>query len=245
MTYRPLLRSRAAKRARIVAILGMHRSGTSWLAGALQESGLELGDVNTAAPNNDKGNREHNAIRTIHEGVLRENGGSWRRPPSPIRWSRTRREQLHEVIETMSATTAQWGFKDPRTLLVLDEWHKQAKNFVPIGIYRHPSEVVRSLRARHDDFTEDEALDLWKIYNERLIGEHQRRPFPVIRFDVEGERLEKALGSIRAYLGVGDPASADSFFDRSLVHTTDLPPIPERLVDVWRELERLTLALTA
>ena len=245
MKYRPLLHSRAAKRAKIVAILGMHRSGTSWLAGALQESGLELGDVNTDAPNNTKGNREHNKIRTIHEGVLRENGGSWRNPPATVTWSRMRREQLHDVIEEMSTATQLWGFKDPRTLLVLDEWHKQARNFVAVGIYRHPAAVVRSLRARHEDFTEDDALDLWNAYNEQLLAEHARRAFPLIRFDVAPERLETELASIRSYLGVGDPSAGDDFFDRSLVHNTDDPPVPDRVADVWRELERLTLALTA
>lgn len=44
--------------ASTVLILGMHRSGTSCLAGSLQEAGLYLGEVNTAAPHNAKGNRE-------------------------------------------------------------------------------------------------------------------------------------------------------------------------------------------
>ena len=39
---------------RTVMILGMHRSGTSMLAGSLQEAGLALGDVLTEAPYNPK-----------------------------------------------------------------------------------------------------------------------------------------------------------------------------------------------
>ena len=42
-----------------VAIVGMHRSGTSCLAGCLEDLGLTLGKVNRAAPHNLKGNNEN------------------------------------------------------------------------------------------------------------------------------------------------------------------------------------------
>ena len=42
-----------------IVILGMHRSGTSCLAGCLEELGLHLGTVITSAPHNKKGNREN------------------------------------------------------------------------------------------------------------------------------------------------------------------------------------------
>jgi len=42
-----------------ILILGMHRSGTSCLAGCLEEAGLYLGDVNLKAGFNKKGNREN------------------------------------------------------------------------------------------------------------------------------------------------------------------------------------------
>ena len=48
----------------VVLVLGMHRSGTSCLAGSLQQAGLELGDVFTSNPFNKKGNREHRDVMT-------------------------------------------------------------------------------------------------------------------------------------------------------------------------------------
>jgi len=66
---------------RIVAVLGMHRSGTSWLAGSLQDLGLEMGEVSTRDPHNLKGNRESPVLMEIHDGVLVDSGGSWKRPP--------------------------------------------------------------------------------------------------------------------------------------------------------------------
>ena len=41
--------------ARLIAVLGMHRSGTSYLAGSLQEAGLILGDCHTWNKHNEKG----------------------------------------------------------------------------------------------------------------------------------------------------------------------------------------------
>jgi len=71
----------AAAGQRVIAILGMHRSGTSLLAGTLQECGLDLGDVITASPANEKGNRESWALMALHEDLLRKAGGSWNQPP--------------------------------------------------------------------------------------------------------------------------------------------------------------------
>lgn len=68
--------------SRVVAILGMHRSGTSLLAGTLQECGLDLGAVSTAAAANEKGNRESWLLMALHEDLLRQAGGAWDRPPA-------------------------------------------------------------------------------------------------------------------------------------------------------------------
>jgi len=43
-------------------ILGMHRSGTSALAGSLEGAGLNLGPVSTHEVDNAKGNREDTRI---------------------------------------------------------------------------------------------------------------------------------------------------------------------------------------
>ena len=61
---------------RVHALLGMHRSGTSWLAGSLQERGLPFGDVNESARYNAKGTRENEALhRRVHEAFA--HGWEW------------------------------------------------------------------------------------------------------------------------------------------------------------------------
>ena len=44
-SMRALLARDRVPNTAVICILGMHRSGTSSLAGCLQEAGLELGDV--------------------------------------------------------------------------------------------------------------------------------------------------------------------------------------------------------
>lgn len=100
-------------------ILGMHRSGTSCLAGSLQQAGLTLGDVYTANPFNKKGNREHPTLMALHDEVLESNGGSWHEPPAVVQWQESHCQKRETFVQGF-AGVAPWGFKDPRALLVVD-----------------------------------------------------------------------------------------------------------------------------
>jgi hypothetical protein len=213
----------------------MHRSGTSWFAGALQQAGLSLGEVNTEAPRNARGTRESLRLNKIHDAVLEANGGSWRRPPPETKWPREQRIELGRYIREMDEASPMWGFKDPRALLLFDEWERRVPQLVCVGIYRHPVAVFRSLADRSPDFTEDEALGLWRTYNERLIARHRRAPFPLLRFDVAAEELRRNLRSIVDALGLRD--AGDEFFEPSLAHHT--PPddaVPGSVRDVWSSI---------
>ena len=68
--------------ARVICILGMHRSGTSCLTGSLQEAGLSLGDCHTWNPHNLRGNRENQAFVDLHDDILKANHGAWDAPPT-------------------------------------------------------------------------------------------------------------------------------------------------------------------
>lgn len=73
---------RLAPGAAPVTVLEMHRSGTSCLAGCLEDAGLFPGEVSRAAPFNKKGNNENLAVMEFTDEVLAEAGGS-RAPPLP------------------------------------------------------------------------------------------------------------------------------------------------------------------
>lgn len=93
-----------------VAVIGMHRSGTSCLAGCLENLGLRLGDVNTAAPHNKRGNRENPRFWPIHDAVLARVGASWDNPPSePVAWTASEIADLRAVLADYEDLPVPWG----------------------------------------------------------------------------------------------------------------------------------------
>ena len=100
----------------VVCILGMHRNGTSCLAGCLEERGLNLGDVVNTAPHNRKGNQENLELRAINDAVLTQSGGAWDNPPEVLSGDDDLRQRRDRHIAANSSVET-WGFKDPRTLL--------------------------------------------------------------------------------------------------------------------------------
>jgi hypothetical protein len=224
----------------IIVVLGMHRSGTSWLASELQARGVALGDVNMAATYNERGNRENDRVMRLHDGVLRDNKGSWSHAPRRLTWTANRQQKLAEFIADMDqAYGGTWGNKDPRTLLVYEEWQRQlGTRLRPIGIFRHPDAVADSLLARDMRSADHlrgrrDALRLWSRYCERLVAFHGRAPFPLIRFDVDPADLDvqltKALDELAVPLA---PPREDNFTER-LVHQSPASTVPRSCRKAW------------
>lgn len=211
-----LSRGRLGVATTAVCVLGMHRSGTSCVAGTLQAAGLHLGDVSTAEKHNQKGNREHGAINALHDDLLADNGGSWRDPPDVVRWSRDHRIRRDAIIAEMTAAAPRWGFKDPCTLFTLDGWLEVLPTAAFVGIVRHPRAVIRSLEARRGA-TFRGALALWTTYNRRLVTLRDRHDIPMICFDLPAPDLIAVLKAACARLDL-DPAGADAFFEATLRH---------------------------
>ena len=224
-------------------VLGMHRSGTSWLAGELQERGLALGDVNMSARYNQRGNRENGRVGNLHDTVLSDSGGCWNRPPRRVEWSDKRRLALDTLIHDMDTQFGgTWGFKDPRTLLVFDEWQRRlGPRLRPIGIFRHPSSVATSLLARELQPRDRirgrrHALQLWNAYCENLTALHRETPFPLIRFDTDPRELEAQLTKALDLLGVPLIDAATTNFAPQLVHDASTGRVPRRCRTVWSYL---------
>src|ERR1700722_18071970 len=130
--------------SQVVCILGMHRSGTSCLAGSLEEAGLRLGDVFRVGQYNAKGNRENGRIMALQEAVLIHSGGSWDRPPEYVSWNDSNRAERDNIISSYTDEPV-WGFKDPRTILLIDFWREALSNLTVVGTLRHPRLVAESL----------------------------------------------------------------------------------------------------
>lgn len=230
----------ASQRAPIV-VLGMHRSGTSCLAGSLEEAGLHLGEVNTEAPHNARGNRENRTIMDLHDEVLAANGGSWDVPPPLVTWSDEHRARRDEIIATYPSDVV-WGFKDPRSLLLLDGWIEALPGLRFVGTFRHPAAVAASLAARnHFDAARSHAI--WLAYNRRLIDYHARFGFPLVSFDWPHERYLDALKAAAVAHGLRQPETGFRFFTTGL--RRNAAPTEVGLPADVREVHERLLSLAA
>ena len=220
----------------------MHRSGTSCLTGTLEEAGVFLGAVSRNNPHNLKGNHESDAIVALHEDVLRENGGAWDAPPPRVTWSAAHRARRDEII-ALHGTAPRWGFKDPRTLLVLDGWLEALPDLTLVGVFRHPLSVARSLQARNG-MAPERAVALWTEYNERFLRYWRARRFPVLSFDSDDEEFRRKASALLAALGLSRPPAELRFFEPSLRRSdvgTSPSALGERAAEVFATLRGIAL----
>jgi hypothetical protein len=225
---------------RVLCILGMHRSGTSCLAGSLEEAGLHFGEVNTSATYNKKGNRENQRIMDLHDVVLCHNGGSWFSPPATVSWSDAHRAERDAIIRSYRNTPA-WGFKDPRTFLLLDFWGEAISDLKFVGTFRHPCLVAESL-CRRNGRTAGYWVDLWVNYNARLLALHDVSPFPVVQFDLGEADYRRSILMVTDRLGLAAP-SRMGFFDPILRQRDALAvlQLSEGACELYRALCRIAL----
>jgi len=201
-----------------IIILGMHRSGTSCLAGSLQQSGVFLGDVSTNDKHNQKGNRENQLIMLLNDDILHHNNSSWNIPPTKdISWDNSHISTANDILEYFNSNTLSkyWGFKDPRSILTFDFWINIVKNPFLIGSVRHPALVARSLQERNSAYSYESGLELWLAYNIKLLELLRKQSFPVISFDLNDDEYTEKLLIINELIGINTDNS-NAFFEPAL-----------------------------
>jgi hypothetical protein len=218
-----------------VIILGMHRSGTSCLAGSLEQGGLYLGQVNKKAPHNAKGNRENRDIMDLNDTVLTAAGGSWDNPPrSTTPWSADQVAIRSALIATYPGDRI-WGFKEPRTMFTLEGWLDALPGVRLVGTFRHPTAVAQSLKTRNK-FSMEQGMELWLAYNQRLLEISRKRKILFINFDWPPKRYEIALAGMLVELGLAVPTRGFDFFESGLRRNsaclqTELPTEVSKVYD--------------
>ena len=128
---------------------GFHRSATSATANYLFDAGLNLGD-NLMAGNisNAKGHFEDWEAVKLHDSLLINSGTNWQfHDECNIEGDL---QKIEEYVQERNNQSMQWGFKDPRACLFLDDWVEVLKNNGRyLLIIRHWSSCIESLLHRH------------------------------------------------------------------------------------------------
>jgi len=207
-----------------VLITGMHRSGTSFLARALNLSGVYLGEPSSFISNdwipledNPRGHWENKEILTLTKKIFAYSKGSWDNLPKTIRLNANIRKKIKKCINELNDNSLlASGFKDPRIIFLFDSWKKYLpKNFVIIGIFRHPLKVAESLKKR-DDFTYEKSLNLWKNYNENLLILIKKCDGFLLDFDWPQRKLLSEIKLISHKLGLAENIDLSEWYTKKL-----------------------------
>lgn len=154
-----------------LVILGMHRSGTSALAGTAARLGLASPRTPLpVADDNPSGFYESFPVVMANHDILVAAGCAWNvcltfEPDRLVSTLRPEdRRAIAGIVQHEFDATASFVLKDPRLCLTLPAWlqalHAAGAGVRVLILARHPAEVVRSLAARNQ-FPEGETAPHW------------------------------------------------------------------------------------
>lgn len=228
-----------------VLILGMHRSGTSYLANRLQALGVDLGtDLVGPQPGNPRGHFEDRSILAFHEALIaaRRSAAGWafddhmmvtERLGSP--WTAAERERGESLIAARTAASIRpsWGWKEPRTALFIDSWRALLPDMRGVVIFRHPLAVhFSALRRKHWDLVlfPDQVLRAYATYNRSLLDAIERAPerYLVVHADTAFGALDRLDAELRRFLDLPADAPVEPpRFHAEEFAGSDVPPAAE------------------
>jgi hypothetical protein len=160
-----------AQDKKAIVILGMHRSGTSAVAGAIDLLGAERpASMLEAGPSNPLGYFEAYSVIHVNDWILRMAGCTWydslgfdAEALDPVT-RRTAMALINIAIGAEFPNASLLLLKDPRLCLLLDYWLPMldAMHIEPMVllVLRHPAEVIASLGKR-DAFPPPLAAAAW------------------------------------------------------------------------------------
>jgi len=240
-----------------LVVLGMHRSGTSALAGMLHHLGVALGpDLMPPSPDNPRGYWEHAGVVDIDQRLMVGLGWAWddlRPLPEGCETAAPARRAAGELSALLArdfAGAPLWGVKDPRLCRLLPLWRPLLAGLGArpcfILAVRHPAEVAGSL-LRRDGLNAGCAAILWL----RHVLEAERGSRGAARAIVHYEDLVGGAGwravaaRLAAQFGIAWPrtgaaaeAAVDSYLAPELRHHRAPPetPLPRWVAAVYAAL---------
>jgi len=145
-------------------VLGVHRSGTSFLSRALVEMGVDMGVGSN--PHSEDGR-----FVARNQAIIQGAGGTWKAPPAPGAVVAECDGHAEQIVALLQRPQPYWGWKDPRQALTIEGWVPYLKEAMDdvylICIFRRPERVAASLRrlGQHAD-----GYGLAQEYARRVMG---------------------------------------------------------------------------
>ena len=192
-----------ARSASALLVLGMHRSGTSAITGALGLCGAWVGEnaeLTGANFENPRGFWERRDMREICDRLLHAAEADWWKiarfepeaiPHAVLAEERTRFSKLVSSLDEHGT----WVLKEPRLCLLLPILRDCVTDPVCIHIFRNPLEVARSLQARNG-FGIFGGLALWEVYNRRALNASKNLPRVPVSYESLILRPVETLGRL-------------------------------------------------
>ncbi len=197
-----------------VCVLGMHRSGTSMITRALNIAGVDLGResrLNEAGKFNPEGYWEHKEITLRQQQILKAFSRSWdTRLPLPEYWQTSRaiapyKIKLKELVINEFMEKKLWGWKDPRTSLLLPMWLDLLQELnirlSCVIVVRNPLDVASSLSYRNG-FTKEKSFDIWCLYTLSSLIASEQSNRVIIHYDKFINNWESEFERVNSKLGI-------------------------------------------
>tara|TARA_Y100000590_G_scaffold446920_1_gene581371 strand:+ start:17479 stop:18225 length:747 start_codon:yes stop_codon:yes gene_type:complete len=215
----------------IVIVVGMHRSGTSAVAGILHLNGISMGSDKTfrpkPLPQNPKGFYENYSFRKISDKILACSGYKVKsfNPVIPEEVTVGKiTGKMTNLIHLNESDHGKWGWKDPRVCLTLHCWLDvlDSMNLINetriVFVSRDGASVARSL-TRRDGLSTEVGLRLWSAYNRRALNLLNPRSVQTFHFAYETllAEPESLCGKLFRFLATDfDSSVIGTFIDPDL-----------------------------
>ena len=211
-----------------IVVLGMHRSGTSCIAGMLAAGGVASAGEAIRNWDNARGHHEMLDVVRLNEAVLAHSGGHWLAAPAEVRWTAEHATARDRLLRARIAGRPAL-LKDPRMLLALPFWRASQVPYQVIGVVRHPLAVARSLESWRG-MPLAEGIALWSAHDRVLAADHARHGYPLVDFEAPKAAVVAAVVAACTSLArVLDETAVAGAYEESLVHhdIADAPAMAE------------------
>lgn len=243
-----------AELSRPIVILGMHRSGTSALAGALQKLGVYLGEPDELYKGdrwNPNGYFEYSRIVELNDELLRSAGAAWDAPPDEEGYKKIgdprnsllpkARDVCADLARRAADRGTPWGFKDPRLCLTWIFWRQVLQHPRVVLCIRPPAETIASLQARNQ-FSSELAVYLVDKYLSAVLAHFADGCVTVVSYADLVSRPVLTIGALSTALRHKwmneDVVASASTIKPTLVHhrANGVEPVPDSVLAKYRSL---------